>query len=98
MSTNPRTPRANKPSKSKAVGHDPEVDDFLLERRLRRLGYKLPQRCPPAEKLAALEKLAELSGIQPIDDPRSMIAGFWPANEDADTIIAAIRNLRRQRR
>jgi hypothetical protein len=96
MSTKSRTAREKKSPKSKPVGHDPEVDEFLLERRLRKLGYKLPQHCPPEEKLAALEKLAELSGVQPIDDPRSMIAAFWPADEDADTIIAAIRKLRRQ--
>lgn len=53
------------------------------------MGWVLPQGCSPAEKLAALEALAELQGIKPIDDPREMIGDFWPENESVDEFLAA---------
>ena len=98
MSSKPKASRPKKRAKPAPTGYDPDVEDLLLERRLRRLRYQLPQGCTPAEKRAALEKLAELSGVRPINDPKSMIANFWPADEDADMIVTAIRALRRQRK
>jgi hypothetical protein len=57
---------------------------------------RLPQGVPPAEKRAAVEALAELHGVGPVEDPRRMAAPFWPAGESADEIVSAIRELRRK--
>ena len=68
--------------------------------RAKRRGYELeaqlPQGVTPAEKRAALEALAKLHGIQPIDDPTMMTATFWPPDETAEQIVSAIRALRHE--
>jgi hypothetical protein len=89
--------RPKKRSRTRPAGQDPDFEGFETFLRLTRKGGRLPQGCTPAEKRAALEMLAEMSGVRPIDDPASMTAKFWPADEDADMIVAAIRALRRQR-
>jgi hypothetical protein len=58
----------------------------------------LLQGVRPAEKLAALDRLAERDGIGPVTDPDDLIAPFWPADETADDLVTAIRDLRRQGR
>lgn len=57
---------------------------------------RLPQGCSPSAKLAALDVLADMEGIKPIDDPSTMVAPFWPKEESADSIVEAVRALRRQ--
>ena len=56
----------------------------------------LPQGCSPADKLAALEQLAAEEGTAPIENPNDLVADFWPEDETADEIVAAIRTLRRE--
>jgi hypothetical protein len=79
-----------------ANGTDTELDEFLAELRVSRRGNQLPQGCTPTEKRAYLEALARLRGVKPIDDPATMVADFWPAQESADDFVAAVRALRRQ--
>jgi hypothetical protein len=76
---------------------DEEGDDLLAWLRVSRKGGRLPQGCTPAEKRAALEALAEMHGVRPIEDPAAMAAEFWPDEETADEIMTALRALRRQR-
>lgn len=76
-------------------GPEDDMDGFDIWLRLTRSGGKLPQGCSPAEKLAAFEMLAEMQGIQPIQDTKAMTAEFWPAKETADDLVAAVRALRR---
>jgi hypothetical protein len=63
----------------------------------RRSSKPVPQTTPAARR-AALEAQMERKGIKPIDDPDTMTADFWPADETADEVIEAVRALRRRTR
>ena len=87
-----RKPRKGEPSA--------EENGTDFDARLRVTGGRdrLPQGVAPAEKLAALEALAALHGVEPIQDPRTMVAPFWPPEEDTDEMVSALRELRRRGR
>lgn len=70
--------------------------DFSAWLRVQRSGGKLPQGVSPDEKRKAIEALADINGVMKVQDPRAMVADFWPADETADDIAAAIRELRGQ--
>jgi hypothetical protein len=82
--------------KTKPAGQSSAGNDACASRRGAPQGERLPQRCTPAEKRAALEALAARHGVRPIDDPSAMIAAFWPPDESAEEIVTAIRSLRRE--
>ena len=65
-----------------------------LERLLVTLTTEQPRTvaASPAERL---EALAAAEGVQPIDDPASLVFTDWPDDEGADDFIAAVREWRR---
>ena len=82
--------------KAKLVANKRPANELPASLRASDNDAKLPQGCTPAEKRAALEALANLRGVQPIADPATMAADFWPAEESVDEMVNAIRALRRE--
>src|SRR3989338_3676473 len=91
----PTSTKANKP-RSKRPKPEAKVDEFSAWLRVSRSNGRLPQGCTPAQKRAYLKALADLHNVQPIKDPATMVAAFWPADESADDLVNAVRALRRQ--
>ena len=86
-----RTKRRKAVNNGPADGECENLDSWLRLTPTNRL----PQGCSPAKKRAALEMLAEMHGVKPIDNPAGMTAPFWPNDESTDEMLAALRAIRR---
>jgi hypothetical protein len=40
--------------------------------------------------------LARAQGVGPVGNPDDLVADFWPADEDIDTFLSEVRQLRRE--
>lgn len=92
-----KTPREPVQAETNGVQPFAEGDiDFNAWLRVQRHGGQLPLGVSPEEKRQALEALADSHGVGLVQDPRAMVADFWPKHETAADMVEAIRALRRQ--